>query len=163
MLKNHFDLFGLPVAFNIDTGRLDQAYRQLQARIHPDRYATGTDSERLRSLQAATETNEAYQTLKDPLSRARYLLHLNGIDTQEESNTTMPAEFLMRQMEWREAIEEARSAGNIPALENLGRALRHEAVQLKEALGAALDLRGDYRSEERRVGKECRSRWSPYH
>jgi molecular chaperone HscB len=143
---SHFELFGLPAAFDIDLSHLDQAYRQLQAEVHPDRFAAASDSERRLSMQWATHANEAYQTLKNPLTRARYLLHLQGVDTQEESNTAMPAEFLMRQMEWREAIEEAQAAADIEALEALSRELRHEAQGMQSELSAALDQRHDYPS-----------------
>jgi len=144
--QNHFELFGLPVAFDIDLGHLDQAYRQLQAEVHPDRFAAASESERRQSLQWATHANEAYQTLKNPMSRARYLLKLKGIDTQEESNTAMPTEFLMRQMEWREAIEEAQAAADVKTLEVLSRELRNEARNTQAELSVALDKRGDYPS-----------------
>ncbi len=142
--QTFFELFGLPAVFNIDLNQLDQAFRRLQAEVHPDRFVAATDTERRQSLQWATHANEAYQTLKTPLSRARYLLQLHGIDTQEESNTAMPADFLMQQMEWREAIEEATGAGDVDALDALGRELRQEARTLQNSLSALLDERRDY-------------------
>jgi molecular chaperone HscB len=144
MHKTHFELFGLPPLFAIDIVRLDQAYRHLQAEVHPDRFAAATDSERHQSLQWATHANEAYRTLKNPLTRARYLLQLHGVDTQEESNTAMPADFLMRQMEWREAIEDAVVVADVEALEALDRGLRSEARSLREELSLALDEQNDY-------------------
>lgn len=143
---SHFELFGLPVIFEIDLNHLDRAYRHLQAEVHPDRFASASDSDRRLSMQWATHANEAYQTLKNPLTRARYLLHLQGIDTQEESNTAMPAEFLMRQMEWREAIEEAQAATDVEALEALSRELRYESQEMQAELSATLDERHDYPS-----------------
>ena len=137
--QNHFELFGLPVRFAVDLGVLDQRYRRLQSEVHPDRFAAAPSSERLRSMQWATQANEAYRTLKDPAARARYLLQINGVDTQEESNTAMPAEFLMLQMEWREAIEEARAERDIDALEKLLIEMRLEARNLQEDLRIALD------------------------
>lgn len=134
---SHFALFGLPVAFSIDLAALDQIYRRLQAEVHPDRFASATDAERLLSLQKATQVNEAYQTLKNPLSRGRYLLQLRGVDTQEESNTAMPMDFLMQQMAWREALEDAQ--GSMPALESLDRELRAAAKSLLATLETALD------------------------
>lgn len=144
MQRNYFELFGLAAVFNIDLDVLDHAFRQLQAEVHPDRFAAATDSERRQSLQWATHANEAYRTLKNPLSRARYLLGLHGIDTLEESNTAMPADFLMRQMEWREAIEEATDSGDTGALDALSRELRQEVRELQTGLSALLDERGDY-------------------
>lgn len=153
--KTHFDLFGLPTAFALDGAQLDQNYRHLQGKIHPDRFAAGSAAERLQSLQWATQANEAYQTLKDPLARARYLLFLHGIDTQEESNTTMPAEFLMRQMEWREAVEEALSAHDVDALETLLRELQHESGTLQQAMGETIDQHQDYVQAAQAVRKLC--------
>src|SRR5690606_15056315 len=74
--RSHFDLFAQPEMFTIDRAALDARYRELQAQYHPDRYASGSDAEKRLALQVATHINEAYQTLKSPLSRARYLLQL---------------------------------------------------------------------------------------
>lgn len=139
MHQNHFELFGLPQKFEIDLPLLEQNYRKLQSEVHPDRFAAGTAAERLRSMQWATQANEAYQTLKSPLSRARYLLQLHGVDTQEDTNTAMPAEFLMRQMEWRESIEDAQRADDIATLEKLLITLRRETGDLSESLHHDLD------------------------
>ena len=137
--RNHFELFNLPTQFAIDLNSLDQHYKRLQSEVHPDRFAAAPTAERLRSLQLATQANEAYRVLKNPTARARYLLHINGLDTQEESNTAMPAEFLMLQMEWREVIEEANAEGDIPALEALLRKTQLEAKSLQQELHAYLD------------------------
>jgi molecular chaperone HscB len=142
--QNHFELFDLPTSFLIDRALLDQSYRKLQSEVHPDRFAAGSSAERLRSMQWATHANEAYQTLKSPVSRARYLLHLNGIDTLEETNTAMPADFLMQQMEWREAIDEARSALDIDALGKLLMELNREALAQESELHIAIDEQRDY-------------------
>lgn len=139
LAQNHFELFGLPARFAIDLDTLDQHYRKIQAEVHPDRFVSSSSAERLRSMQLATQANEAYQTLKNPTVRARYLLKINGIDTQEESNTAMPPDFLMLQMEWREAIEEAEDAKDIAALDTLLRQMRQESRQLYDALHIALD------------------------
>lgn len=149
----HFELFNLPAAFAIDLSRLDQAYRKLQAEVHPDRFAAAPAAERLRSMQLATQVNEAYQTLKSPLARARYLLHLNGVDTGEETNTSMPPEFLMRQMEWREAIEEAEQARDPDALDRLLAELRHESLALTDALRNDIDQTRNYAGAAEAVRK----------
>jgi molecular chaperone HscB len=153
MHQNHFELFGLPASFALDLAQLDQHYRKLQSEVHPDRFAAASPAERLRSMQLATHVNEAYQTLKSPVPRARYLLHLQGVDTQEETNTAMPAAFLMRQMEWREAIEEARGADDIDVLEKLLRELHHEAAAQKADLHDVLDERKDYNQAAETVRK----------
>ena len=87
-----------------------------------------------------------YQTLRQPLARARYLLSLSGVDTAEDSNTAMPAEFLMLQMEWREAIMDARAAQDAGALETLAAEVRSDAQTLEAELAQALDQAADFDS-----------------
>ncbi len=116
-MKNHFELFGLAPAFALDLAHLDRAYRDIQAEVHPDRFAHAGDAERRASMQMTTQVNEAYRTLKSPVQRAKYLLELNGVDVGFETNTAMPADFLMEQMELRERLEEARSADSLKLLE----------------------------------------------
>lgn len=118
-MDNHFTLLGLTPDFAIDLAQLEENYRQLQAKVHPDKFVTASPAERLQSMQTATQANEAYQTLKNPTSRAKYLLQLQGVDTNDEQNTVMPPDFLMAQMEWREAIDDAKAANDIDALDNL--------------------------------------------
>ena len=105
--RNHFELLGLPVAYSIDALSLERGYRDLQSRVHPDKFAAATEPERRVAMQWAAQANEAYRTLRNPVERARYLLALKGFDTEEESNTAMPADFLMAQMELREELEDA--------------------------------------------------------
>jgi molecular chaperone HscB len=118
-MQNHFDLFQLPARFDIDAGALDAAYRDVQGQVHPDRFVNASDAEKRVAMQWATRANEAYQTLKHPQKRARYLVELNGVDLQTESNTAMPMDFLMQQMEWREALGEARADKDEAALDAL--------------------------------------------
>jgi molecular chaperone HscB len=132
---DHFSLFGLNPGFRLDLSDLDSRYRDIQAQVHPDRFANSGDAERRLSMQWATHANEAYQTLKKPLERAKYLLHLTGHDIQAESNTAMPADFLMEQMEWREAVMEARNGGDHHELERLHNRLRGDIVARYEELG----------------------------
>jgi len=118
-MKNHFELFQMPVMFEIDTQQLDAAYREVQGRVHPDKFVTATDAEKRVAMQWATRANEAYQTLKNPLKRAMYLCEMNGVDLATETNTNMPTAFLMQQIEWREALDEARDTKSQSALEQL--------------------------------------------
>lgn len=141
--QTHFALFGLPERFQIDASELDEHYRNLQSQWHPDRFAVAEDASKMRSMMAATRINEAYQLLKRPVDRARYLLSLKGVDTQEETNTAMPAAFLMAQMEWREQLADARSSQNVSALESMAREMRAETSVLIEQLGQALDVQSD--------------------
>lgn len=143
MSASYFELFGLEPAFNINLATLENNYRSIQSASHPDRFVTAPNSEKLQSMQTATLANEAYQILKNPASRAKYLLALQGIDAIAETNTTMPAEFLMQQMEWREAIEDARADKNIDALDALLAEMQDEAQVLQVALINFLDVTKD--------------------
>lgn len=145
-MRNHFELFGLEPRFALDAGRLESAYREIQASIHPDRFAHAGDAERRASMQWTARVNEAYRTLKSPVHRGKYLLELNGVDVAFETNTSMPADFLVRQMELREALEEAQGAGDLAALARLRTGLREEQRKLEGALAEALDARSDYPS-----------------
>ncbi|GHD55167.1 Fe-S protein assembly co-chaperone HscB [Jeongeupia chitinilytica] len=142
--QNHFALFGLPQTFALDRAALDARYKALQADYHPDRFASHDDATRRMSLQIATRVNEAYQTLKSPLARGRYLLTLAGVDTEEETNTAMPMDFLMAQMEWREAIADTRASRSVDALEALNRDLAQDTAALTAELGALIDVDRDY-------------------
>jgi molecular chaperone HscB len=117
--RNHFELLGVPVSFHVPMEALDLGYRELQSKVHPDRFVNASDAERRVAMQLATNVNEAYKTLKNPLHRAIYLLELQGIDVRSETNTTMEPAFLMQQIEWRENIEDARAARNLGRLESL--------------------------------------------
>jgi molecular chaperone HscB len=105
--QNHFELFGLEPAFELDLDNIAERYRDLQRAVHPDKFANASDQERRLSVQQAAQINEAYQTLKSPLARARYLLELQGI-TLDDSDTSMDPMFLMEQMELRESLAEVR-------------------------------------------------------
>jgi molecular chaperone HscB len=107
--KNYFELFGLPQGFVVDIQEMASRYRELQRIVHPDRYANASDQERRLSMQGATRINEAFQVLKDPIARGRYLLSLHGIELDGQKDTTTDAAFLMEQMELREELENARS------------------------------------------------------
>ncbi len=136
--RNHFELLGLPVGYAVDASRLEDRYRELQSRVHPDRFVAGSEAERRVAMQWATRANEAYRTLRDPLARARYLLGLKGFDTGEETNTSMPADFLMQQMEWREASADARAAHDSAALERLRADLAGARVAMLDLLERSL-------------------------
>jgi molecular chaperone HscB len=142
-MQNHFDLFQLPETFDIDQGRLDAAYRDVQGRVHPDRFVNAGDTERRVAMQWATRANEAYQTLRNPQKRAQYLCELHGVDLQTESNTAMPMDFLMQQMEWREALDDARDGRDAGALDALDAQVRGEKKRRLAQVGGQLDA-GDY-------------------
>ena len=139
--SSHFELFGLSPSYALDLGQLERAYREILSSVHPDRFAQAGDAERRASMQMATGVNEAYRTLRDPVHRAKYLLAMNGVDLGLESNTAMPREFLMEQMELRERLEGARDAEALGLLER-------ELVALKDGVRAqiaeCIDTRRDY-------------------
>jgi molecular chaperone HscB len=135
--SSYFELFGLCEGFAIDRAALDSAFRRVQTAVHPDRFGTATDTERRIAMQLATQANEAYRTLRDPLLRAAYLCQLHGADPQVHSNTAMPGEFLLTQMEWREQLEALHSLSADMAGVRL-EALRLEIEQTRAALIAEL-------------------------
>lgn len=148
---DYFSLFQLPRAFSLNLSELDKRYRDIQGQVHPDRFAHAGEAERRLSMQWATRVNEAYQTLRKPLERAKYLLHLAGHDLQAESNTAMPMDFLMEQMEWREAVAEARSGGDHHELERLHHRLSADIAGRYAEVGCLLDEAGDATAAAERV------------
>lgn len=127
MNQNYFELFGLTEQFGIDAEQLSVAWRQVSSKVHPDRYATASASEKRLAIQWSGIINEAYDTLKNPLSRAVYLCEKNGASVNAENNTQMTSEFLMTQMQLREQLDDAE--GDMQALQSL----YDEIAQLDQA------------------------------
>jgi len=142
--QSHFELFGLPVAFGLDQEALEKAYHEIQAQVHPDRFAHAGDAERRASLQWTTRVNEAYRTLKDPVQRGRHLLELHGVDVAFETNTQMPTDFLMQQLELREELEAATGKKDPSRLDRLRADLSLAKRELEKQIAAAIDSRKDY-------------------
>ena len=123
-----FTLFALPQAFAVDRTALDTQWRRLQAEVHPDRFASeGASAQRL-AMQWAVRVNEAYQRLKDPLRRAAYLCELRGAAVDAERNTAMPAAFLMQQMAWREALDDAGTLAEVQRIDGDVQAAQREML-----------------------------------
>ena len=141
---DHFQLFDLPPCFALDAAALDAAYRRVQGQVHPDRFAAGTATENRVAMQWATQANEAYRTLKSPLKRAAYLCERAGVAIEAESNTSMPSEFLMRQLQWREALDDARSGRDSASLQALDDDMNAERDRLLDEIGRALDVDSDH-------------------
>jgi molecular chaperone HscB len=137
-------LFGLAPVFALNAESLDSAYRDIQAKVHPDRFAHAGDAERRASLQWTTRVNEAYRTLKDPVQRARHLLELRGVDVAFETNTAMPADFLVQQMALRESLEAAVETKDGASLDSLRKGLVEEKRRLEKQLGESIDVKNDY-------------------
>ncbi len=117
--KSYFELFSLPVGFDINLSDLDSRFRELQKAVHPDKYASAIEQERLKSVQQASLINNAYDTLKDPVNRAKHMLAINGFDLENDKRDALAPGFLMQQIELREQIEEAQSNGNIDLLDEI--------------------------------------------
>ena len=137
---NDFQIFGLPERCELQRSELDDRWKALQSEVHPDRFAAeGAAAQRV-AMQWAVRVNEAYRRLRDPLARGAYLCELRGAPIGAESNTAMPAAFLMQQMEWREALDDAAGAS---ALEHIDKdVLAHEQCLLAQ-LQSELDQQQD--------------------
>ena len=139
--SNDFELFGLAQQFAQDRAAIDACWKDLQRQAHPDKFsAQGAAAQRV-AMQWSVRINEAYQRLKDPLKRAAYLCELHGAPVNAENNTAMPDAFLMQQMEWREALDDAGSAAELDKLDAQVVSSRREALKNCEQL---LDIKQDY-------------------
>jgi len=146
--SNDFELFGLTPQFEQDRTAIDARWKELQREAHPDKFAAqGAAAQRV-AMQWSVRINEAYQRLKEPLRRAAYLCELNAVPVNAENNTAMPAAFLMQQMEWREALDEANSAADLDALGAQVLAARREALK---KCGQLLDEQQDYKGAVQQV------------
>jgi molecular chaperone HscB len=138
--SSDFELFGLPERFEQDRDAIDARWKQLQREAHPDRFAAqGAAAQRV-AMQWSVRINEAYQRLKEPIRRAGYLCELRGAPISAENNTAMPAQFLVEQMEWREALDDAKSQKDLDALEEQLGSARMQAL---ERIARLIDEEGD--------------------
>ena len=135
-----FELFAVPPRFAQDAAQLDARWKELQRQVHPDKFAAqGAAAQRV-AMQWSARINEAYRRLKDPLKRAAYLCELNGAPIDAESNTAMPAEFLMQQMELREAVDDAVDAAAMDEIGRQSATLKHEMLlKLEQQMDAQHD------------------------
>jgi molecular chaperone HscB len=139
---DYFKFFGIQQQFNIDLPALDQAYLAIQKEVHPDRYARGSETEQRLAMQMATLANTAFQTLKNPIDRGLYICQLHGVDAKLETNTAMPAAFLMKQMEWRESLDE--QAEDLSALEALMEEVEESKSETMTEITQAIDGAKNY-------------------
>ena len=152
LAADDFTIFGLPRAHALDVAALDTRWRDLQARVHPDRFAAeGAAAQRV-AMQWSVRVNEAYRRLKDPITRGAYLCELAGVPIDAERNTAMPAAFLMQQMQWREALEEAGTAEEVSELETRVRAeSRVMQAQLAVLIDGSIDRSPDLAAAAQQV------------
>ena len=141
MQQSYFALFNLEPRFALAMEQLDSAYRALAARVHPDKFAHADAQEQRMALQLATQANEAYRALKKPVSRARHLLDLRG--QSEQAGSTTQQNFLIEQMEWREALDDASSARDLHGLTKLNQSVRERSRVLQRQLEQQLDQLND--------------------
>lgn len=139
---NYFATFDLPSTFAVDTTALSARYRDLQAAVHPDRFVNATDADKRTAMSRTVDINEAYTTLKDPVRRAMHLLALVGVDGLDAKNTTMPADFLMEQIDWREALADAHLKENDDRLEEMSGELASTLASLGDMFDVA--YRGEH-------------------
>lgn len=118
-MQNYFQLFDLPVAFELDLKQLSQRYLALQKDLHPDNFATASEQEKRNALQQSAQINDAYQQLKDPVLRAELILEIGTGQLVDRENTTHDMAFLMEQMAWREQLEEIETNQNEQDLAHL--------------------------------------------
>ena len=146
--SDDFELFGLERRFAQERSAIDTRWKELQREAHPDKFAAqGAAAQRV-AMQWSVRINEAYQRLKDPMRRAAYLCELHGAPIRAEDNTAMPAAFLMQQMEWREALEDARADSELDALDDEVAQARCAALAQCEQL---IDQQQDYAGAARQV------------
>lgn len=129
-MSQYFTLFQLEPAFDIDAENLEQTYRALAARFHPDKFASASAFEQKQAVMMSSTINDAYRTLRNPINRAAYLLKTLGIDADAPEHTSFAPDFLMQQMEWRETLMEARAESDLKTLENLNDEIRAEQEKL---------------------------------
>ena len=141
-MSQYFTLFQLEPQFDIDTDSLEQNYRTLAARFHPDRFASASAFEQKQAVMMSSTVNEAYRTLKNPTDRAAYLLQQQGIDADAPEHTSFAPEFLMQQMEWRETLAEARGGQDQTALPALDKEISDAQQELWR------DLREAFRRQQ---------------
>lgn len=136
-----FEIFGLPPAFALDRAQLDERWKALQREAHPDRHAAADAQTQRQAMQWSVRINEAYQRLKDPIKRAAYLCELHGAPVEAENNTRMPPAFLVQQMEWREALEEA---STLDALEDMADEVAGARARMIEEARRLADEQRDF-------------------
>ena len=131
--KNYFEIFGIPVSYVVDVNQLSDINRELQKQFHPDRFASdGEDASRL-AMQKTSLINQAYDALKDNIARGQYLLKMKGIEMQSDTDTSMDPEFLMEQMEFREAIAEVQSTNDpLEVLDKMAADTKKKLHQLEQ-------------------------------
>lgn len=136
--KNYFEIFNLPVSFDLDASQLSELYRELQKEVHPDKFVNAGEQQSRLAMQVTSLVNQAFETLKSPVSRAHYLLKLAGLDIDHDQDTTMDPMFLMEQMELREEIELVRSKNDpLAEIDRLLRQVKNTLQSVMQSFASA--------------------------
>lgn len=151
LTANHFALFGFEPSYALDETALSAAYKSLQQTVHPDRFASSSEADKRAAMQSSAQVNEAYKTLREPLSRAAYLCELKGEPIKAERHTAMPPAFLMQQLYWREALAQAQEASDEAVIETLQSEVMSARGKGYAELARLLDVQKDFQSAAQQV------------
>jgi molecular chaperone HscB len=135
---DYFELLGVPRRYDLDLEKLRRNFLALNRRIHPDFFSTEEDDVQNASMRIAAQINTAYETLRDPVQRAEYILHVCGGPGRSEDKS-VPAELLGAVMTLRDQIDEARQAGDQAALKALNQQV---TARYQEVMGRVRALAG---------------------
>ena len=132
---NYFQLFNIAPSFDIDLSELSSSYQTLQKTVHPDNFAHTSEQQQRLAVQKSAQVNDAYQTLKNPLKRAEYMLIERGVDMPNEQQSFSDTGFLMHQLELREMLEDIQLSSNPEAaLEDVQAILDNESLALSQIM-----------------------------
>jgi molecular chaperone HscB len=152
---DHFSLLGITPAYALDDAALSEAYKALQQSVHPDRFTSAnpqaSEAEKRAAMQSSAQVNEAYKTLRDPLTRAAYLCELHGAAIKAERHTAMPATFLTQQLQWREALADAQDKRDEAAIEALQTTVTQAQRDGYGVLSHLLDTQHNYAAAAEQV------------
>lgn len=143
---NYFELLGMPEQMELDASILSRHYLELQRRFHPDQFGNASERDRRQSVQQAALINDAFQTLKHPMSRAEYLLELRGVELKHEQQSFQDNRFLMQQMELREQLAEIAAAPE--QTDALQQQLEQALIQQQQRLRSELSIALEQHTEE---------------
>jgi len=131
---DYFELLGLPRRYEIDPAKLHREFLALNRRVHPDYFSSDDEDAQTASLRITAQINNAYETLRDPVQRAEYILQSCGGKAAGEDKS-VPPNLLGTIMMLRDEIEEAREASDAAALEDLAAQIRSRKDELLRVIG----------------------------
>lgn len=139
-MHNPFELFGLPVQFQIDQALLSERYLSLQKELHPDNFANHSSAEQRLAIEKSADVNQALQILKDPILRAEEIIKIHtGKEKNLEEKSMKDIDFLMQQMEWYEKLEAIEHQQNEEELFSFLKFIQTEQKYVLQQLENALE------------------------